>query len=260
MYDATQINAHWGGQWPTDLSDASNRDHAHSPVLMAPVANLLGKPWYLESESPGGDFVIWLNIERGEHVGGRVGLCPFPALDGLMRWMIELTDPAGNPIVTEHELLITEQPDTVAARARQFLTDHGIETPTQVGMATGFDYDGFRFCDASPVPSAYVVAYGIAHFRGPDGYLWFVPDNGNTGEFAWGYPQNIAEFDQRNSDEGQPYNGPEYQRAMAEICRLVDAVTAADKAYHAALPAPIQDRPGACWNGAVRPHPSRRSQ
>jgi hypothetical protein len=172
-------------------------------------------------------------------------------LDGLMRWMIELTDPAGNGIVTEHELLITEQPDTVAARARRFLSDHGIDTPTQVAMALGFDYDDFRFSDAFPVPSAYVVAYGMAHLRGPDGYLWFVPDNGNTGEFAWDCPQNIAEFDQRNCDQDRPYNGPQYQAVMAEICRLVDAVTDADKAYLAALPAPAERRPGACWSGAV---------
>ncbi|MBX7267579.1 hypothetical protein KIF24_17090 [Micromonospora sp. Llam7] len=257
MYDATEINARWGNQWPTDLSDASNHDHEHSPVLMAPVANLLGKPWYLEEGSPGGDFAIWLSIERGEHVGGRVGLCPFPALDGLMRWTIEVTDPAGNGVVKEHELLITEQPDTVAARARQFLTDHGIETPTQVAMATGFDYDGFQFSDAFPVPSAYVVAYGMALFRGPDGYLWFVPDNGKTGGY-WGVPQNIAEFDRRNCDPDRPYNGPDYQAVMAEICRLVDAVTNADKAYRA-LPPPDGNPASPCWSGTLQPQTSTQS-
>lgn len=235
MHDATQINPDWGDHWPTDLSDASNPGHERSPLLMAPVAALLGKPWYLEAGSPGSDFAIWLNIERGAHVGGRVGLCPFPAVDGWMRWTIELTDPAGTPTVTEHNLLITEPPDTVAARARRFLTDHGIETPTQVAMATGFDYDGFQFNDAFPAPMAYVVAYGMAHFRGPDGYLWFVPDNGTPGSFSWDCPQNIAEFDQRNCDEDDPYDGPEYQAVMAEICRLIDAVTEADKAYHPAL-------------------------
>src|SRR5262245_61302702 len=112
MHDATQSNTD-SGQWPTDRSDAGNHNHERSPVLMAPVAALLGEPWYLEAGSPGGDFAIWLNIERGEHVGGRVGLCPFPAVDGLMRWAIELTDPAGEPVVAEHELLITELPDTV---------------------------------------------------------------------------------------------------------------------------------------------------
>lgn len=249
MYDATQINAAWGNRWPTDLSDASNRDHEHSPVLMAPVANLLGKPWYLDSESPGGDFVIWLDVERGEHVGGRVGVSPHAATDGLVRWMIGLTNGAGKEVATEHTLLITEQPEAVAARARQFLTDHRIEAPTRVGMAAGFDYERFRFNDDFPVPLAYVVAYGMALFRGPDGYLWFVPDNGHTGGY-WGVPQNIAEFDQRNCDPDRPYNGPEYQAVMAEICRLVDAVTDADKAY-AALPPPTENRPRACWSRTV---------
>lgn len=40
MHDATQINADWGDQWPTDLSDAINHDHERSPILMAPVATL----------------------------------------------------------------------------------------------------------------------------------------------------------------------------------------------------------------------------
>ena len=57
---------------------------------MAPVANLLGQPWYLEAESPAGDFVIWLDIERGKHVGGRVGVSPHAAEAGLMRWLIGL--------------------------------------------------------------------------------------------------------------------------------------------------------------------------
>jgi hypothetical protein len=244
MDDATQTDATWGDHWPTDLSDASNHGHERSPLLMAPVAAILGKPWYLEAGSPGADFAIWLNIERGAHVGGRVGLCPFPAVDGLVRWTIELTDPAGEPVVTEHELLITEPPDTVAARARQFLSDHGIETPTRVAMAVDFDYDGFQFSDAFPVPVAYVVAYGLALFRGPDGCLWFVPDNGKTGGY-WGVPQNIAEFDQRHCNPDRPYNGPEYQAVMAEICRLVDAVTKADKEYRA-LPPPAGNPPGAC--------------
>jgi hypothetical protein len=248
MHDATEINADPGNPGPPDLSDATNHAHERNPLLMAPVAALLGLPWYVGPESPGAD-AIWLDIERGEHVGGRVGLCPFPARDGLMRWTIELADPAGNPIVTEHELLITEPPDVVAARARQFLTEHGIETPTRVGMVAGFEYYGYRFSAAFPVPLAYVVAYGMALFRGPDGYLWFVPDNGNTGGY-WGVPQNIAEFDQRNCDPDRPYDGPEYQAVMAEICRLVDAVTKADKAYRA-LPPPGGNPSSPWWSGTL---------
>jgi hypothetical protein len=54
-----------GNAWPTDTSDVTNADHEFSPVLQAPVANLLGEPWYLESGSPGGDYVTWLNLDGG---------------------------------------------------------------------------------------------------------------------------------------------------------------------------------------------------
>jgi hypothetical protein len=130
MYDGAAINARWGNPWPTSVTDASNHDHEFSPVLMAPVANLLGEPWYLESGSPGGDYVIWLNIEHGAYAGGRVGVSPHPARDGLMRWAIGLMDPMGNPLETEHELLITEPPDVVVARVHRFLVEHAVEGPT----------------------------------------------------------------------------------------------------------------------------------
>jgi len=130
MYDGAAINARWGNPWPADITDASNHDHEFSPVLMAPVANLLGEPWYLESGSPGGDYVIWLNIERGRYADGRVGVSPHPALDGLVRCVIGLMDPMGNPLATDHELLITEPPDVVVARVRRFLAGHAVEGPT----------------------------------------------------------------------------------------------------------------------------------
>jgi len=130
MHDGAKINAHWGNAWPTDVTDATNHDHEFSPVLMAPVANLLDEPWYLESGSPGGDFVIWLNIDHGRYANGRVGVSPHPAHDGLMRWVIGLTDPMGNPLATDHELLITEAPAAVVARVRYFLAEHRIEVPT----------------------------------------------------------------------------------------------------------------------------------
>jgi hypothetical protein len=95
------------------------------------VANLLGEPWYLESGSPGGDFVIWLDIEHGHHIDGHVGVSPHPAQDGLMRWVIGLVDPMGHPLATEHDLLITETPDAVVARVRAFLAKHGIAVPTR---------------------------------------------------------------------------------------------------------------------------------
>ena len=130
MYDGAAINAHWGNPWPADHTDASNHAHEFSPVLMAPVANLLGEPWYLESGSPGGDYVIWLDVEHGRYADGRVGVSPHPARDGLMRWAIGLMDPMGNPLATEHELLITEPPDAVVTRVRRFLAEHGVEGPT----------------------------------------------------------------------------------------------------------------------------------
>ncbi len=122
MYDGTAINAHWGNAWPTDTSDVTNAGHEFSPVLQAPVATLLGKPWYLESGSPGGDYVTWLNVDGG----GRVGVSPHPAPDGVVRWVIGRTDADGNPLVQEHELAISATPEQVVAQVRTFLARHGI--------------------------------------------------------------------------------------------------------------------------------------
>lgn len=122
MYDATEINAHWNNAWPTDTRDVTNRAHEFSPVLQAPVANLLGRPWYLESGSPGGDFVTWLEVDGG----GRVGVSPHPAADGIMRWLICRTDSDGNPLEQEHELPIDAAPEEVVARVHAFLERHGI--------------------------------------------------------------------------------------------------------------------------------------
>lgn len=122
MYDATAINAHWGDAWPTDPSDVTNADHEFSPVLQAPVANLLGEPWYLESGSPGGDYVTWLNLDGG----GQVGVSPHPSTDGTVRWVIGLTDADGNPLHQEHELPISAEPEQVVARVRAFLIAHEV--------------------------------------------------------------------------------------------------------------------------------------
>jgi hypothetical protein len=70
MSDGAKINARWGSAWPTDIADPRDPGHEFSPVLMAPVANLLGAPWRLESESPGGAFVIWLDVQHGTYAGG----------------------------------------------------------------------------------------------------------------------------------------------------------------------------------------------
>lgn len=122
MYDATEINAHWGGAWPTDTSDVTNPDHEFSPVLQAPVANLLGRPWYLESGSPGGEYVTWLNVDGG----GQVGVSPHRAPDGVVRWVIGRTDSDGKQLEQEHELPISATPEQVAARVHAFLDQHGI--------------------------------------------------------------------------------------------------------------------------------------
>lgn len=122
-YDGAAINKHWGGAWPAVVTDTRDTAHDHSPVLMAPVANLLGEPWYLESDSPGGDFVIWLDMSNGD----QVGVSPHKAPDGQMRWLIGLTNSSGQAAGDEHDLLISELPEVVAARVRQFLADRGIE-------------------------------------------------------------------------------------------------------------------------------------
>jgi len=122
MYDATEINARWDGAWPTDTADITNAGHTHSPVLQAPVANLLGRPWYLQPESPGGDYVTWLEVDGG----GRVGVSPQPAGDGVMRWQIIRTDSDGNPLEHEHELAISATPEQVVTHVHAFLEKHGV--------------------------------------------------------------------------------------------------------------------------------------
>jgi hypothetical protein len=122
MYNATEINAHWDNAWPTDTRDVTNADHEFSPVLQAPVANLLGKPWYLESGSPGGDYVTWLEVDGG----GRVGVSPHKGRGGIVRWVIGWNDASGNPRYQEHELPISATPEQVVAQVRAFLKKYGI--------------------------------------------------------------------------------------------------------------------------------------
>ncbi|BCY07334.1 hypothetical protein [Actinoplanes sp. L3-i22] len=124
MYDGNKINAGWGNAWPTG-NDVTNPEHEYSPVLQAPVANLLGHPWYLECGSPAGDYVTWLNLPGGS----RVGISPHPAEDGCMRWAISINDENGNAIYAEHELLITTTPEDVASRVRAVMNEHGITQP-----------------------------------------------------------------------------------------------------------------------------------
>ncbi|SCE63593.1 hypothetical protein GA0070216_10115 [Micromonospora matsumotoense] len=150
MYDGTEFYTLWGDTWPTDVTDASNHEHEHSPVLMAPVANLLGEPWYLESGSPGGDYVIWLDIKHGKYADGQVGVSPHPAEDGLVRWVIGLVHNSKHPVSNDHELLISETPDAVVARVREFLAEHGIEVQNRIGTVDGPDCDVNASANADP--------------------------------------------------------------------------------------------------------------
>ena len=116
-YDGVAINGRWGNAWPGSVSDPTDRAHEFSPVLQAPVANLLGEPWYLEAESPGGDFVTWLDLAGG----GRVAVSPHLVPDQGMRWIIGLMDDRGRSVHQDHDLAITEPAETVAGRVRILL-------------------------------------------------------------------------------------------------------------------------------------------
>ncbi|MEU4693754.1 hypothetical protein [Actinoplanes sp. NPDC023714] len=124
LYDGEAINARWDYSWPTG-NDPTDPGHEHSPVLQAPVANQLGRPWYLESESPGGDYVTWLDLPDGR----RVGVSPHLAGDGYMRWMIGILDQHGRSTHHEHELLITARPEHVVARIHAVMAEHDINLP-----------------------------------------------------------------------------------------------------------------------------------
>jgi hypothetical protein len=125
---------------------------------------------------------------------------------------------------------VTEAADAIDAEASKAARDQA-QARTTYGMRAGFDYD-FQFSDAFPIPSAYVVAYGMAHFRGPDGHLWFAPDCGSSrpGGIDWNHPQNVAEFDQRMCAPSYP-DDPEYGEALAELCSEVDAAIATSGRY-----------------------------
>jgi hypothetical protein len=103
-------------------------------------------------------------------------------------------------------------------------------TVTRYGMQDGFDYNGFTFSEEFPIPVAHVVAYGMAHFRGPDGFLWFAPNKGfGSPDIDWTAPQNIAEFDLRQDDGVNAYHAdPEYRETIADLCHALDALIAAD--------------------------------
>ncbi|MGC4886658.1 hypothetical protein [Micromonospora sp. DT227] len=98
---------------------------------------------------------------------------------------------------------------------------------TTYGTREDFDYDGFTFSDDFPVPAVYVVVQGIAYFQGPDGFLWFAPDQGFDNKYLidWRYPQNVAEFDERQGEPDRDEAG--YLAVIAALCEQVEAITAA---------------------------------
>jgi hypothetical protein len=105
--------------------------------------------------------------------------------------------------------------------------------PTRYGTRDGFDYDRPVFTDSTPIPAAYVVAYGVAHFQGPDGYLWFAPNGGgNSHAFSWGAAQNMAECDHRWQHPARPYyTDPQYRSIIDDLCHAYDLAAAADRRY-----------------------------
>lgn len=118
-FDGEEINARWNNAFPAG-NDPTNLDHEWNPRLGAPVANLLGHPWYLESGSPGGDFTVYLNLPGGGHIV----VSPSEAGDRLMRWYIGVHDDCGEPLSIDHELLISEPPEVVAGRARRITVEY----------------------------------------------------------------------------------------------------------------------------------------
>ncbi len=123
-YDGDAINAEWGNQWPTG-TDVNDLRHEFSPVLQAPLANLLGEPWYLENSSPGGDYVTWLDLADGRHVG----VSPHPAQDNTMRWMITILDRNGEPQVQDHTMPIDTPIGEVAQHVHRVVTSWGVALP-----------------------------------------------------------------------------------------------------------------------------------
>lgn len=101
-------------------------------------------------------------------------------------------------------------------------------SPTTYGMRDGFDYYAYPFNSDFPIPSVYVVAYGMAHFRGPDTHLWFAPDK-HPDQIRWGDAQNLAHWD-RGFDAAVA-DDADYQRIFSSVCQLLDALIAASRDY-----------------------------
>lgn len=79
-----------------------------------------------------------------------MGVSPHPAEDGLVRWVIGLVHNSRHAVRNDHELLITETPDAVVARVREFLAEHGIEVQSRIGTVDGPDCDVNTSANADP--------------------------------------------------------------------------------------------------------------
>lgn len=111
------------------------------------------------------------------------------------------------------------------------------DTPTTHGMRDGFNYDTHPFTADFPVPADYVIAFGMAHFRGPDGQLWYAPSYGASEPDAdgwavpapidWAAAQNVAEYERRTGEN----NSRGEVAAMRDLCRALDAVRRASARY-----------------------------
>lgn len=123
-YDGNQINAAWGDAWPQG-NDPTDTDHNASPLLQAPVANLLGSPWMLAPASPAGDYITWLRLDDGR----AVLVSPHPDDNGIVRWAISIIDGDGTPLVFAHQLPIDAAPADVVTQVHSLMTQFGITIP-----------------------------------------------------------------------------------------------------------------------------------
>lgn len=134
-YDGAAINAHWGNVWPADASDPTNPDHEMSPVLQAPVANLLGPAWELECGSPGGDYVTWLYESPAEGVH-HVGVSPASSDRGVHWYICAYVDDMGEPGEMADGPGVDASPEAVVEWIKGFFTEHGYTFPDPGRTAT----------------------------------------------------------------------------------------------------------------------------
>lgn len=134
-YDGAAINQHWGNTWPADTSNPEDPDHEWSPVLQAPVANLLGPAWVMECGSPGGDYVTWLNAEPGRPIAEGISRVGFNVMctDQGVRWYGSSYDASmyENPVEIVIGPPVDTSPEDVAAWIKGWFDRFGYQLPQQ---------------------------------------------------------------------------------------------------------------------------------